>query len=180
MIKFFNKVEEFLDLGGIKKDIALLIISAVSLIFSMFDLIHLPFNAAWIAIILCGIPIIIEAIIGLISKFDIKADVLVSLALIASICIGEHFAAGEIAFIMQLGALLEDLTVAKARAGIEKLVHLTPQTARIILNKTEKIIPSEDVKIGDIIRVLPGEVIPVDGVIISGQTSVNQAVMTGE
>lgn len=180
MNKFFNKVEEFLDLGGIKKDIALLIISAVSLIFSMFDFIHLPFNAAWIAIILCGIPIIIEAIIGLISKFDIKADVLVSLALIASICIGEHFAAGEIAFIMQLGALLEDLTVAKARAGIEKLVHLTPQTARIILNKTEKIIPSEDVKIGDIIRVLPGEVIPVDGVIISGQTSVNQAVMTGE
>lgn len=68
----------------------------------------------------CGEPIILEAIIGLVTAFDIKADVLVSLALVASICIGEHFAAGEIAFIMQLGALLEDLTVAKARAGIEK------------------------------------------------------------
>lgn len=76
------------------------------------------------SIILCGVPIIFEAIIGLITEFDIKADVLVSLALVASVCIGEDFAAGEVAFIMQLGALLEDLTVAKARAGIEKLVSL--------------------------------------------------------
>ncbi|MDY6360453.1 MAG: cation-translocating P-type ATPase, partial [Lachnospiraceae bacterium] len=112
--------------------------------------------------------------------FDIKADVLVSLALIASIGIHEDFAAGEVAFIMQLGALLEDLTVAKARAGIEKLVKLTPQTARVIGNGTETIIPAEQVKVGELIRVLPGETIPVDGVIVSGQTSINQAVMTGE
>ena len=121
-----------------------------------------------------------EAIIGLITAFDIKADVLVSLALIASVCIGEDFAAGEVAFIMQLGALLEDLTVAKARAGIEKLVHLTPQTARVIIDGTEKIIPAQQVKVGDVIRVLPGETVAVDGIILSGQTSVNQAVMTGE
>ena len=76
-------------------------------------------------IILCGIPIILEAVIGLVTEFDIKADVLVSLALIASVLIREDFAAGEVAFIMQLGRLLEELTVAKARAGIEKLVHLT-------------------------------------------------------
>ena len=76
-------------------------------------------------IILCGIPIILEAVIGLVTEFDIKADVLVSLALIASVLIREDFAAGEVAFIMQLGGLLEELTVAKARAGIEKLVHLT-------------------------------------------------------
>lgn len=127
-----------------------------------------------------GLPIILEAIIGLVTAFDIKADVLVSLALVASICIGEHFAGGEIAFIMQLGALLEDLTVAKARAGIEKLVHLTPQTARVLRNGTEKIIPAEQVQVQDLLRVLPGETIPVDGVITNGQTSINQAVMTGE
>ena len=132
------------------------------------------------AIILCGIPIILEAVIGLIIEFDIKADVLVSLALIASICIKENFAAGEVAFIMQLGALLEDLTVARARAGIEKLVHLTPQTARVIRGEKEEIIPVEQVKVGELLRVLPGETIPVDGIILSGQTSVNQAVMTGE
>lgn len=180
MKKTIEKVEQFMELGGTKKDIVFLIISGIALIISIFDLIPLPFDAAWVSIILCGLPIIMEAIIGLITAFDIKADVLVSLALVASVCIGEDFAAGEVAFIMQLGALLEDLTVAKARAGIEKLVHLTPQTARVITEGTENIIPAEQVKVGDIIRVLPGETVPVDGVILSGQTSVNQAVMTGE
>ena len=114
------------------------------------------------------------------TAFDIKADALVSLALVASILIGEDFAAGEVAFIMQLGALLEDLTVAKARAGIEKLVHLTPQTARVLTDGTEKILPAEQVQVGDLLRVLPGETVPVDGVITAGQTSINQAVMTGK
>lgn len=99
-------------------------ISGIALIVSIFDLVPLPFDTSWAAIILCGIPIILEAVIGLVTAFDIKADVLVSLALIASVCIGEDFAAGEVAFIMQLGGLLEELTVARARAGIEKLVHI--------------------------------------------------------
>lgn len=175
-----EKLEHFLELGGTKKDITLLVISGIALIVSIFDLVPLPFDASWAAIILCGIPIILEAVIGLVTAFDIKADVLVSLALIASVCIGEDFAAGEVAFIMQLGGLLEELTVARARAGIEKLVHLTPQTARVILGGKETAVPAEAVKVGDLLRVLPGETIPVDGEIVSGQTSVNQAVMAGE
>ena len=180
MKRFMKRIEEILETGGIKKDIALLAVSGVALLVSIFDLVPLPFDAAWISVILCGIPIILEAVIGLVTAFDIKADVLVSIALIASLCIGENFAAGEVAFIMQLGALLEDLTVAKARAGIEKLVRLTPQTARGIKTGKEETVPAERVRVGDILRVLPGETIPVDGVICSGQTSINQAVMTGE
>ena len=180
MDRIIEKVEWFMDLGGTKKDIGLLVISGIALIVSIFDLIPMPFDAAWVAIILCGIPIIVEAIIGLITEFDIKADVLVSMALIAAVLIGEDFAAGEVAFIMQIGGLLEELTVAKARAGIEKLVHLTPQTARIISGGEERIIDAGHVKVGDILRVLPGETVPVDGVITAGQTSVDQAVMTGE
>ena len=180
MKQLMKKLESLLELGGVKKDVTLLVISGVALLLSLTGAVKLPFNVAWVAIILCGVPIILEAIIGLITEFDIKADVLVSLALIASVCIGEDFAAGEVAFIMQIGALLEDLTVAKARAGIEKLVKLTPQTARIIENNSEKIVAADKVKKDDVIRVLPGESIPVDGVIISGQTSINQAVMTGE
>lgn len=169
-----------MEIGGIRKDIVLLVISGAALLCSIFHIIPLPFDAAWVAVFLCGIPIILEAFIGLVTEFDIKADVLVSIALVASLCIGEDFAAGEVAFIMQLGALLEDLTVAKARAGIEKLVHLTPQNARVIKNGIETVIPAEKVEVGDTLRILPGETIPVDGVILSGQTSINQAVMTGE
>lgn len=179
-MKLIEKLEQLLDFGGIKREIAFLVLSGLALLVSIFHLFPLPFDAAWIAIILCGIPIILEAVIGLITAFDIKADVLVSLALLASVFIGEDFAAGEVAFIMQLGGLLEELTVARARAGIEKLVHLTPRTARIVTGETEQILPAEAVKIGDMLRVLPGETIPVDGVILSGQTSINQAVMTGE
>ena len=176
-----KKLEELLEWGGIKKDVTLLVISGIALLLSILKVIPgIPFDIAWVAIILCGVPIILEAIIGLVTSFDIKADVLVSLALIASICIHEDFAAGEVAFIMQLGALLEDLTVARAQAGIEKLVKLTPQTARVIEGEKETIMPAQQVKIGALLRVLPGETIPVDGVIISGQTSINQAVMTGE
>lgn len=180
MDKIIEKIESFMEAGGTKKDMILLAVSGAALLVSIFDLVPLPFDAAWVAIVLCGIPIILEAVIGLVTAFDIKADVLVSLALIAAVCIGEDFAAGEVAFIMQLGALLEDLTVAKARAGIEKLVRLTPQTARLIRDGKEQIIPAQNVKVGDILRVLPGETIPVDGILVSGQTSVNQAVMTGE
>ncbi len=180
MKKLMYKLENLLEIGGTKKDVALLIISGIALALNLAKVQPLPFDIAWIAIVLCGLPIILEAIIELVTSFDIKADVLVSIALIASVCIGEEFAAGEVAFIMQIGGLLEDLTVAKARAGIEKLVHLTPQTARVVSNENEIVIPAEQVKINDIIRVLPGETIPVDGVIVSGQTSVNQAVMTGE
>lgn len=175
-----KKLEDIMEWGGLKRDIIFLILSGAALLFSIFGYSPFSFDMAWVAIILCGIPIIMEAVIGLVTAFDIKADVLVSIALIASIIIGEDFAAGEIAFIMQLGALLEDLTVAKARAGIEKLVHLTPRTARRISGTSEEIIPAEDVHVGDLLRVLPGEAIPVDGVITSGETSVNQAVMTGE
>lgn len=183
MKKFLLECEAFLEKGGIVKEIVLLIISAVSVVLSfIFSQTGpaLPFDVAWIAIVLCGLPIICEAILGLLIRFDVKADVLVSIAIVASVCIGEIFAAGEVAFIMQLGALLEDLTVRKAHAGIEKLVKLTPVSARIISDGKEITVKSEEVCKNDIVRVNPGETVPVDGVIISGSTSINQAVVTGE
>lgn len=175
-----EKLERVLEWGGVKKDVACLVVSGLALIASMLDLLPLPFDPAWVAIVLCGIPILLEAFIGLVTAFDIKADVLVSIALIASVIIREDFAAGEVAFIMQLGALLEDLTVARARAGIEKLVHLTPRTARRLTEGGQETIPAEEVRVGDLLRVLPGETVPVDGIIRAGQTSVDQSIMTGE
>lgn len=181
MKTLMEKLEQLLELGGTKKGIALLAIGGIALVCSLLKWQPLPFDLAWIAVVLCGVPIVLEAVVGLVTVFDIKADVLVSLALIASVCIGEIFAAGEVAFIMQLGGLLEELTVAKARSGIEKLVHLTPQTARVLApDGTETVVPAEQVQVGDTLRVLPGESVPVDGVIRSGRTSINQTVITGE
>lgn len=166
----------------IQKTVTFIIISSIclfmSLIQSVDELLH--FNLSWIAIILCGLPIIKEAATCLYEEFDIKADVLVSLALIASVIIGEIFAAGEISVIMTIGALLEDLTVQKAKSGIENLVKLTPKQARIIRDNKEIMINADDIEIGDIVRVIAGETIPVDGVIIKGQGSIDESIMNGE
>ena len=180
MKKVAEWIEKLNEWGGTRRDIAFLAVSGIALLISILGVLDLPVDPAWVAILLCGVPILLEALHGLITAFDIKAGVLVSIALVASVIIGEDFAAGEVAFIMQLGALLEELTVARARAGIEKLVKLTPRTARVLHDGQADILPAEQVRVGDLVRVLPGETIPVDGVIVSGQTSVNQAIMTGE
>ena len=160
-----------------KIDIALIAISAVSLITSF--ILSLEY-VSWIAVILCGLPIFKECGEGLITEFDIKADLLVSLAIIASLMIGEVFAAGEIATIMAIGGFLEEYTVSKAQGRIEELVKMTPQVATRIENGIEERIPVEKVQIGDLLKVLPGESIPTDGVIVKGETSINQSTLTGE
>lgn len=160
-----------------KIDILLIVISAISIIASF--LLSLDY-LSWIAVILCGIPIFKECAEGLITEFDIKADLLVTIAIIASIIIGEVFAAGEIATIMAIGGFLEEYTVSKAQGRIEELVKMTPQVATRIKNGVEEKIPVDEVKIGDTLKVLPGESIPTDGIIIEGETSIDQATLTGE
>lgn len=160
-----------------KIDLTRIILSAISIIASFsLSLDYL----SWIAVILCGIPIFKECAEGLINEFDLKADVLVSLAIIASIIIGEIFAAGEIATIMAIGGFLEEYTVTRTKGRIEELIRLTPQVATIIKNGKEETIPVENIEIGDIIKVLPGEKIPTDGIIIDGETSIDQSTLTGE
>ena len=100
MKRIMKQLEQLLALGGIRKDIVLLVISGAAVLCNLLKLQPLPFDLAWFAIFLCSLSIILEAVIGLVTAFDIKADVLVSLALIASVCIGETFAAGEVAFII--------------------------------------------------------------------------------
>ena len=160
-----------------KIDILLILISAISLIASFISSIN---ELSWIAILLCGIPIFKECIGGLITEFDIKADLLVSIAIISSIIIGELFAAGEIATIMAIGSFLEEYTVSKAKGRIEELVKMTPKFATRIKNGFEEKIPVESIRIGDILKVLPGESIPTDGLIIKGESSIDQSTLTGE
>ena len=158
------------------------VISVISLVLCISKVLEstIPFDIAWIAIVLCGIPILIGAFKGVIFEHDIKADLLVSLALIASVVTKEFFAAGEVALIMQIGSLLEDYTSGKAKESIEKLIKLTPQKATVLCNGEYIVKPSEKVKPGDILRVIAGETIPVDGTIVEGETAIDQSVMTGE
>ncbi len=138
------------------------------------------FDPAWIAIILCGLPIVLGAIVGVVKDHDITADVLVALALIGSLILKEFFAAGEVAFIMQIGSILEDFTSDRAKKGISKLIKLSPKKANLFVDGQIKIIEADQVKLGDILQVRAGESIPVDGKIIEGSTSVDQSAMTGE
>lgn len=140
----------------------------------------LPFDPAWVAIILSGVPIVWVAFHRLLTKFNIRAGLLISIALLAAVGIKEYFAAGEVAFIMALGELLEKGTLRKTRQGIHGLIQLAPRTARIIRNGVETQIPALDVQPGDRIKVLPGETIPADGTVVAGTSSIDQSAITGE
>lgn len=172
---------EWLD-NGPKVTLWCAVISGISLVLSITGALGsaLPFDIAWVAIILCGVPIVVGAVRGLIVDHDVTADVLVAMALLASLYVREYFAAGEVALIMQIGSLLEDFTSDRARKGIEKLIKLTPRTARVVTDGKAKVVPAEEVAVGDILEVLAGETIPVDGRVVSGETAVDQSVMTGE
>ncbi len=168
-----------------KRDLCFITISIIAVILHFAGMSLNGISLIWVAVIFCGLPILKEAAIGLITEFDIKADVLVSIAIISSIIIGELFAAGVIAIIMAIGGFLEEYTVSKTRSGIEKLVDLSPTKGTLIenynqANESEKEIAADLIEVGNILKVLPGEIVPVDGEIISGETSIDQSVMTGE
>lgn len=163
-----------------KRTVAAMVISALALGIHFVAGDRLAFDLSWIAVVLCGLPIIIGAVSAVIKAFDIRADVLVSIAIIASVAIGEVFAAGEIAVIMTLGGYLEERTVNRARKGIERLVDLTPEKARVMREDVEVVVDVEAVAVGEAVRVLPGEKIPVDGIVLCGDTAVDQSLMTGE
>ncbi len=140
-------------------------------------------NPAWISIFISGLPIFYKAIKKLIYNkgiSKISSALLISTATVAAICIGDIFAAGEVVFIMAIGEILEDLTTDRAKRGLKKLISLTPELGRKIDSDGEHMISAEDIRLGDILRVLPGEKIPVDGEIIAGESAVDQSIMTGE
>ena len=162
------------------------LIGGVFLIFS-FVLpkigILLSVDPAWVTVFISGIPLVYLAVWRIIYNpgiSKISSALLITIAMFAAIGIGDLFAAGEVAFIMAFGALLEEMTTNRAKKGLKNLISLAPVQGRKIENDKEIMIPAEQISRDDILRVLPGETIPVDGVIIDGETSVDQSIMTGE
>ena len=147
------------------------------------DLHIFPIDPAWVTVVISGLPLLYLAVWRIIHNpgiSKISSALLISIAMFAAIAIGDLFAAGEVAFIMALGALLEDATTNRAKKGLKKLFTLAPTQGRRIRNGQEELIPAEQIQKGDLLRILPGETIPVDGTIVSGETSVDQSIMTGE
>ena len=182
MNKFLKLIELF---EGLKMTIVGGVFLAISLILVITGTkIPAYLDPAWVTIVICGLPLLYLAISRLIYEHWISSALLIVMAMFASLYIGEIFAAGEVCFIMALGALLEDYTVERSKRGLADLINLKPQKARILVEENGKVIEKEveakDVNINDTIRVLPGETIPADGIIITGDTSVDQSVMTGE
>lgn len=143
----------------------------------------LPFDPAWVTIIISGIPLLYLAIWRLIHNpgiSKISSALLICIAMFAAIAIGDLFAAGEVVFIMAIGALLEDATTNRAKKGLKKLISLAPTMGRRLKDGQEEMIKAEDIRQGDILRILPREAIPVDGEIVFGETSVDQSIITGE
>ena len=146
------------------------------------------FNPAWIPLVLCGLPVLKEAVEALVLERRIRASLLITSAMIACVAIGQLFAAGEVAFIMALGEKLENWTVNRAKRGLHKLASLVPQTARKVITCPKcnakgiffKDVAVESLVLGDPVEVLPGMAIPADGTVYDGETTVDQASLTGE
>lgn len=143
----------------------------------------LPFDPTWVTVIISGIPLLYLAVWRIIHNpgiSKISSALLITIAMFAAIAIGDLFAAGEVAFIMAIGAILEEMTTNRAKKGLKKLISLAPTQGRRLINGKEEMIPAEEIRQGDVLRILPGETIPVDGKILTGETSVDQSIMTGE
>lgn len=197
MIKRVNDL-----LAGLPMTIAGGVFLIMSFVFPRTGIV-LPIDPAWVTVMICGIPLLYLAVWRVIYNKGIRkisSALLISIAMIAAIAIGDLFAAGEVAFIMEIGAILEDMTTNRAKKGLKKLISLAPTQGRRItdgksingksinekfindkfINELEEMIPAEQIRRNDVLRVLPGETIPVDGIIIRGETSIDQSIITGE
>ncbi len=124
-------------------------------------------DPALVAVLLCGLPMAYQALKALVLRRKITSGLLITMAMVAAMAIGETFAAGEVAFIMAIGEKLESLTVGRASKGVKALIRLKDAVKR-------------DVKVGDVLSVSPGEAFPCDGTVTSGETTVDQSIVTGE
>ena len=173
----------FVVFSGTKATIIGGIFLAASLVLWLAG-IDVPVDPAWVPVIICGYPLVYLALTRLIFQRWISSALLISIAMVAAVAIDQVFAAGEVAFIMSIGAILEEKTVERAKKGIKNLIHLAPtQGRRLIVSNgsaVEEMIPADQIQKGDVLRVFPGETIPVDGIIVFGNTSVDQSIITGE
>lgn len=166
------------SIGNQWKEVLCIVLGAAAILLSFLGgpLEHL----LWVPIVLCGVPILYGAAVGILKAHDITADLLVSIAIIASVLIGEYEAAAEISVIMQVGSYLEEATVSHANNCIERIASLKPNDARLVTENGTVTISADEVVPGQVFRVLPGEIVPADGRVVIGTSVVDTSMITGE
>lgn len=155
-----KRVNDFLT--GVPMTIVGGVFLVASLVLMLTDT-PFPVDPAWVSIIISGIPLLYLAIWRIIHNPGMKkisSALLISIAMIAAIAINDIFAAGEVAFIMAIGAILEDKTAERAKKGLRNLINLAPQQGRRIVNGAEEMIKAEEIRVGDILRILPAKLSP--------------------
>ena len=142
-----------------------------------------PHAGRWLYLasaVIGGAPIFKLAAGSLLRRFDLTAGVMVSIAMIAALIIGEYSAAALVACMMLVGEMLENLTVARAGNALKELAALVPDTVTLRRDGQDVEVPVQAVRPGDVVLVRPGGRIPVDGRVRSGHAAVDQAAITGE
>ncbi|ATW27470.1 heavy metal translocating P-type ATPase [Candidatus Formimonas warabiya] len=181
MIGRYANQRNFKELLNIR-EFYLMALGSLLILFSYFLEPSFPLLAsvlALCAVAVLGGPIIWGAVTGLMQK-QMNVDELVSLAIIASVAAGEYLSAAIVAFIMVLGSLLEKFTSQRARSAIQSLIRLSPAEASVLQDGVETVLPLGEIKAGDLVVIRSGERVPVDGVVMKGTASINQASLTGE
>jgi len=184
-----KKIKEDIMINKMKELFSGLHFTIISIAFFVLNVvlnllkIETVFKPVWISIFISSFPFLVGAVKNLM-KCKIKNSLLISIAVIASVFVGEYFAAAEIAILMAIGELLEDYTVDRAKKGLNDLISSAPKKAKKLIKTNDSYtveeVPIEEIENGDLIRVMPGEIISVDGIIKEGFASIDQSILTGE
>jgi len=140
---------------------------------------RIPMPIALAAVALGGFPIFRGALLGLRAR-QVNTDLVMSVGILAATAIGDFIPAALIVFFVIAAHYLEELTVGRSRRAMQELVALVPRTARVKRAGSEEDVPVAALRTGDVVVVRPGERIPIDGRVATGQATVNQAAITGE
>ncbi len=140
---------------------------------------RVPWYIGWAAVLAAGFPIYVNVIRAALHR-QVISHTLMTLGVIAALAVGQWTTAAVVVFFMRTGDAVEKFTTGRSRRALKDLAKLAPRTARLERSGEEVEVPIEAVNPGDLVVIRPGEQVPVDGQVVSGQAAVDQAAVTGE
>lgn len=140
---------------------------------------YVPWPLGLAVVLIAGYPVLRNVVRAALQR-QITAHTLMTLGMIAALAVGEWATAAIVVFFMRVGDYAERFTTERARRAVKDLTALAPRMARVVRDGIEVEVPLDAVRVGETVIVRPGEQIPVDGEVISGQATIDQAAITGE